>query len=81
MNPILDAAASVDPRITLGVMLGLIDSWAIGEVWLSRAQPRDKLLWTGIVLVCPIVGCLFWFVLGPKARRSTRGRKPSDEEA
>jgi len=77
MNALADAVASIDPRITLGVLLGLLDSWSIGEVWLSKAARRDKWLWTGIVLVCPIIGCLFWFVLGPKAPRSGRGPTPS----
>lgn len=69
MNALADAAATLDPRWVLIGLLGALDLWAIGEVWLSRATTRDKLLWSGVVLVCPIIGCLFWFVLGPKAPR------------
>jgi len=69
MNALAAAAATLDPRWVLVALLGALDLWAIGEVWLSREPLRDRLLWTGIVLVCPIIGCLFWFVLGPKAPR------------
>jgi hypothetical protein len=79
MSGILDFAASIDPRIILAVLLGLLDAWAIGEVWLSTSDRRDKWLWSGIVLVCPIIGCLFWFVLGPKAPRGGRAGGDSRE--
>jgi len=72
VSAIPDLAASIDPRILLAALLGVLDAWPIGEVWLSRSARRDKWLWTGVVLVCPIIGCLFWFVVGPKAPR--RGR-------
>ena len=69
MNAILDFAASIDERWALVAFLGVLDAWAIGEVWLSKAARRDQWLWTGVVLVCPIIGCCFWFALGPKAPR------------
>ena len=69
MNAVLAFAAAIDPRLILAVLLVALGGWSIGEVWLSRAALRDKWLWTGIVVVCPIIGCLFWFVLGPKAPR------------
>ena len=70
MNGILDFAASIDLRWALFGFLAVLDAWAIGEVWLSRERLREKWLWTGVVLVCPIIGCCFWFALGPKAPRS-----------
>ena len=73
MNAILDAAAMVDQRILFVALLGALNLWAIAEIWLSRSPVRDRALWTAIVIVCPIIGCLFWFVLGPKAKRRTRG--------
>jgi hypothetical protein len=32
----------------------------------SNGSRREKVLWSVIVLLCPIIGCLFWFSLGPK---------------
>ncbi|MFV1986526.1 MAG: PLD nuclease N-terminal domain-containing protein [Gemmatimonadota bacterium] len=69
MTEILRFAASIDQRIVLLLLLIALDGWSIGEVWLSPSTRRDKWLWTGIIIVCPIIGCLFWFVLGPKAPR------------
>ena len=69
MNAILDFAAAIDQLWLLIFLLGLLNAWAIGEVWLSRAALRDRWLWTGILLVCPIIGSCFWFALGPKAPR------------
>lgn len=69
MNAVLDFAASIDQVFLLVILLVTLAGWSVAEVWLSRAETRDKWLWTGIVLVCPIIGCLFWFVLGPKAPR------------
>lgn len=70
MNAILDWAASIDQLILLVALLVALAGWSVAEVWLSRATLRDKWLWTGIVVICPIIGCLFWFVLGPKAPRT-----------
>jgi hypothetical protein len=74
MNAILDLAASIDQIVLLVTLLVALGGWSVAEVWMSRAALRDKWLWTGIVIVCPIIGCLFWFVLGPKApRKQTPG--------
>ncbi len=69
MTALLDFAASLNQWLILVVLLIALAGWSAGEVWLSRSSRRDKCLWTAIVIVCPIIGCLFWFVLGPKAPR------------
>lgn len=71
MNPLdrlADAAARIDPRWTLLAALVVLDGWALGHVWSSGARRREKVLWTGVLVLCPIIGCLFWFVFGPKRR-------------
>lgn len=72
MSELADAAARLDQRWVLVVLLAALDIWSITLVVLSSASRREKLLWSGVVLLCPIVGCLFWFVLGPKPQRSSR---------
>lgn len=83
MNAILDFAAAIDQLWLLIGLLGLLNAWAIGEVWLSHAPRKDRWLWTGILIVCPIIGSCFWFALGPKAPRQRtaagRRRSPSEE--
>ncbi len=57
---------SIDTRLMLAVYLLVLDVWAIALIWKARPGRREAVLWTGIVLLCPIVGCLFWYALGPK---------------
>ncbi|MGH7540780.1 MAG: PLDc N-terminal domain-containing protein [Gemmatimonadota bacterium] len=71
MRVLAGAAAAIDHRWVLVILLAALDIWSITFVVLSGAGRREKVLWSGVILLCPIVGCLFWFVLGPKrgARR------------
>lgn len=71
MNDLVDIAARIDLRWVLAALLLALDIWAIALVLLSTAARREKVLWTTVIVLCPIVGCLFWFVLGPK-----RGHPP-----
>jgi len=73
MSALADAAARLDPRWVLAVLLGALDLWASMLVWFSGTTRRDKVLWTVVIVACPIIGCLFWFVLGPKWRPSSAG--------
>lgn len=68
MNEIVELAASIDPRVVLLVLLAALDLWAVTLVLFSSAARREKLLWVAVILLCPIIGCLFWFPLGPKWR-------------
>lgn len=73
MNGFLDAAAVVDTRWVLFVLLAVLDLWSGGLVVFSDAPRKEKALWVGVILACPIIGCLFWFVFGPKwSARSAR---------
>ena len=66
MNDLLDAVALIDSRYVLIVLLLALDIWAIGMTLASEASRKEKFLWSAIVIMCPIIGCLFWFSLGPK---------------
>ncbi len=74
----MDSLAGLDTRWLLTGLLMLLDSWAIGMIVTAHAPRRDKILWSGIVALCPIIGCLFWYVLGPKTDLEPRARA-SDE--
>jgi len=62
----LDFINGLDSRVLLSVFLVVLDIWCMLLLWRSPAARRDKWLWTGVILLCPIVGCLFWYVLGPR---------------
>ena len=68
MSDLLEAAAAVDTRWLLALFLVVLDVWAVGLVVASDADRREKVLWSGILILCPIVGCLVWYVFGPKPR-------------
>jgi len=66
VEALLDAAARIDTRWVLAVTLLLLDLWCIGLLLRSDGSPRSKVLWAGVILLCPVVGCVLWYVLGPK---------------
>ncbi len=50
----------------LGLIILIIDVWAIIKVVQSSAGTGSKVLWVVLILVLPILGLLLWFLLGPK---------------
>lgn len=58
--------------IEVGGLLGLIvlvlDIWAIVNIFQSSASTGSKVLWIVLVLVLPVIGFILWFLLGPKSR-------------
>lgn len=75
MSGLLDVAAGVDTRVALAVYVAALDAWAVMFIVRSDAAARDKWIWSAIVLLCPILGTVFWGVLGPKPEV-----EPLDEE-
>ena len=66
MNALLEWTAGIDMRIALLVYLVILDAWVLSIVFRTDASGREKALWTGIVVLCPVVGCVLFYVLGPK---------------
>lgn len=73
----MEALAAVDSRWLLLALLAALDLWAIILVIAARTGTREKALWSGVILLCPIVGCLLWYVLGPKPNLVRTHRPPS----
>ncbi len=68
MSELMAVVNGLDMRWVLAILLLALDLWAIGLIVRARPPLRDTILWSGIVVLCPIVGCLLWYVLGPKPR-------------
>ena len=66
MNSLIAAIVALDTRVMLLVFLFVLDAWAIALIVKARPSLKEGLLWSAIVLLCPIIGCLFWYALGPK---------------
>lgn len=78
MGALLNGAAALDTRWLLGGLLVVVDVWAISLVVRSSAPTSEKWLWSGVIVLCPILGCIIWYVLGPKpdlvGRRGPTGK-------
>ncbi len=85
MNPFA-LAARIDTRWLLVVLIGALDVWSAGLALRSRASRRERLLWAAVIVLCPIIGLMIWFVLGPKpmlvsAAETSDGSWPRREDA
>ena len=50
----------------LGLIILILDIWAIVKVLGSGASTGMKVLWTLLIIFLPVVGLIIWFLLGPK---------------
>ncbi|PRY24968.1 phospholipase D-like protein [Aliiruegeria haliotis] len=50
-----------------GVLLLVLDIWAIISIVGSTASTGSKVLWVLLVVLLPLVGFLIWFVAGPRS--------------
>lgn len=53
-----------------GLIILVLDIWAIVSIIGSAASTGRKVLWTLLVLILPVLGFIIWLVTGP--RSSTR---------
>ena len=53
-----------------GLIVLIADVWAIVNIFQSVAETAKKVLWTVLVIVLPVVGCILWFFLGPKTAKA-----------
>ncbi|MBN1545420.1 MAG: PLDc N-terminal domain-containing protein [Syntrophaceae bacterium] len=50
----------------LGLVILILDIWAILQVFKSNATTGAKILWTVVIIVLPILGLIIWYFMGPK---------------
>lgn len=51
----------------LGIIIFVLDVWAIASIINSRAETGPKVGWIAAVAILPVVGLLAWWFAGPKA--------------
>ena len=49
-----------------GLLVLIINVWAIIRVVGSSASTGKKVLWVVLILLLPVLGVILWFLLGPK---------------
>jgi hypothetical protein len=52
-----------------GVLVFLLDIWALISILQSGGTPVERLIWVIIILVLPLVGFLIWYLIGPGSKR------------
>ena len=50
-----------------GLIVLLLDIWAIVSIIGSGATTGKKVVWVFLVVVLPIVGFIIWFITGPRS--------------
>lgn len=53
-----------------GLLLLVLDVYAIVKTVQSGASTGGKVLWIVVILLLPLVGFLAWLLFGPKAQRA-----------
>lgn len=53
-----------------GVLILAADIWAIINIFQSSASNGNKVLWTLLVLLLPVIGLILWFLLGPRGAKA-----------
>ena len=53
-----------------GLIILLLDIWAIVNIVQSGATNGAKVLWIALVVLLPVLGLIIWFVAGPRGGRA-----------
>jgi hypothetical protein len=54
----------------LGLIVLIADVWAIVNIFQSSADTGNKVLWTVVVFLLPVLGFILWYFFGPKTGRA-----------
>ncbi len=57
-------------EMIFGVILLVLDIWAILSVLQSSASGGAKILWSIGIIIFPLIGFLVWLFAGPKGRKA-----------
>lgn len=52
-----------------GLILLVLDLWAIVKTWQSAASTGAKVVWTLVIFFLPLLGLIIWFFAGPRGRK------------
>lgn len=50
----------------LGLIILILDIWAIVRIVGSSASTGAKVLWSLLIILLPLVGLIIWWFAGPK---------------
>jgi hypothetical protein len=50
----------------LGIIVFILDIWAIFNILQSKESGVTKLIWCLAILLLPVIGLIVWFFAGPR---------------
>ena len=50
----------------LGIIVLLLDLWAMASVWQTTKTPATKVGWALLIFCLPVIGVVIWGVIGPR---------------
>ena len=50
----------------IGLVVLILDIWAIYKIVTSGASGLSKILWSLLILILPVLGFIIWLIAGPK---------------
>jgi hypothetical protein len=53
-------------EFSLGIIVLILDIWAIVQTVQSSASTLSKIIWILVVLLLPVVGLILWLLFGPR---------------
>jgi hypothetical protein len=53
-----------------GLIVLIADVWAIVNIFQSSATTGNKVVWTVVVILLPVLGFILWYFLGPRTGRA-----------
>lgn len=56
----------------LGLVICVLDVWAIASIINSDRDTGTKVLWILVVAILPVLGLILWWFAGPKANYQQR---------
>ena len=52
-----------------GIIILVLDIWAIINVFGSTASTGGKVVWTVAIILLPIIGFIAWLIFGPRSAK------------
>jgi hypothetical protein len=52
----------------LGLIVLVLDVYAIYQVLTSAASTAAKVIWTLVIIILPVLGFIAWLIAGPKGK-------------
>ena len=54
----------------LGLIILIVDIWAIIKILDSGASTGARVLWILLIIILPVLGVILWLLFGPKRSRA-----------